>query len=77
MDFNHKWGTVLLNATLGSGYVTLILLMIQWVSTDKTGIIGFLVSIGLLVIITLAWTLLDRKKYDHHKRHQIIKQIDG
>ena len=63
MDFNHKWGTVLLNATLGGGYVTLILLMIQWVSTDKTGIIGFFVSIGLLVIITLAWTLLDRKKY--------------
>ena len=26
MDYNYKWGTVLLNATLGGGYVTLILL---------------------------------------------------
>lgn len=76
MGFNHKWMTMLLNSMLGGGYIALILAMIQWVSTGKLGIKAIFVPIGLLVFLTLAWTLLDRKKHGP-AQPQLIKQIEG
>lgn len=63
MVWKNKWIVMMINAIMGGGYIAAILLMIHWVSTGHMGIAAYLVPIAILVIMTLGWTVLDRRKY--------------
>jgi len=72
MVLNKKWVKMFLNAMLGGGYIALILLMIQWVSTEKMGLTAFLIPIGIIVVLTLAGTFLDKKKHETLQTQDIV-----
>lgn len=70
MRLKHKGFVLLLNALVGGGYVAAILLLIQWVSTVDLGLSAFLIPFGLLALLVIGWTMVDRRKYvDNVPRH--------